>query len=164
MREHVRPEANIRDALERDARALAELARESAEAHVALNPRFYRVPDAAGALDRVERQLADTTRRTLVAVIGSQIVGMVDLTPLPPPSIGSMVRPVRAVDVGIVVSAAHRGHGIGRALLEAAESQAARDGVELLTLNAWAGNEAAIGLYRSVGFEQAGALMHRWIA
>ena len=163
MNEPDAPEPVIRDAIDGDARALAELARESAEAHVALSPRFYRLPDAADALARAERQLADQGRTTLVAVVGAQIVGAVDLTPLPLPSLGSMVRARRAVDVGIIVSAAHRGRGIGRALLDAAEDRAARDGVELLTLTAWGGNERAIGLYRSAGYEDAGMILHRWI-
>lgn len=153
----------IRDAVQSDSRAIAAIAVESAEAHVALAPRFYRVPDMADATRRAEAQLADPQRTTLVAVADGFVVGFVQLTPLPPPEAGSMVRERPAADVSIAVSATHHGRGIGRALMEAAEDRAARDGTELLTLNALTANEPAIGLYRSLGFDASGVLMHRWI-
>jgi ribosomal protein S18 acetylase RimI-like enzyme len=74
-----------------------------------------------------------------------------------------MLRERPAADISIAVSVTHRGQGIGRALMEAAEDRAARDGTELLTLNALTANEPAIGLYRSLGYEVSGVLMHRWI-
>jgi ribosomal protein S18 acetylase RimI-like enzyme len=154
----------IREAVDGDARAIAELARESAEAHTGMSSRFYRVPDQRDALRRAEQELAADDRTTLVAVVGSQIVGAVEMTPLPRPTVGSMVRDLRALDVGIVVTASHRGRGIGRALLEAAEERAARDGIELMTLTAWNANEGALGLYRSVGYQDVGVVMHRWIS
>jgi ribosomal protein S18 acetylase RimI-like enzyme len=153
----------IREAVDSDARAVAALYRESAEAHVALSGRFYVVPGEAEALDRARLQLADPNRTVLVAIADHMVVGAADLTPLPPPAAGSMVAAVRAIDVGVVVSASHRGRGIGRALMEAAELRAAGDGVELLTLSARVDNEAAIGLYRSLGYEVSGVLMHKWI-
>ncbi|MCA3179297.1 MAG: GNAT family N-acetyltransferase [Burkholderiaceae bacterium] len=52
----------------------------------------------------------------------------------------------------IAVAASHRGRGVGRALLAAAESLARARGCCKLTLEALEGNATAIGLYRSVGF------------
>jgi ribosomal protein S18 acetylase RimI-like enzyme len=153
----------IRDAAQSDSRAIAAIAVESAEAHVIMAPRFYRVPDMDDATRRAEAQLADPQRTTLVAVSDGFVVGFVQITPLPAPELGSMVRDRLGADVSIAVSATHRGRGIGRALMEAAEDRAARDGTELLTLNALTANEPAIGLYRSLGYEASGVLMHRWI-
>jgi ribosomal protein S18 acetylase RimI-like enzyme len=153
----------IREAVQSDSRAIAAIATESAEAHVAMAPRFYVVPDMGDATRRAESQLADPRRTTLVAVADAFVVGFVQLTPLPAPELGSMLRELLAADVSIAVSTTHRGRGIGRALMEAAEDRAARDGTALLTLNALTANEPAMGLYRSLGYEASGVFMHRWI-
>jgi ribosomal protein S18 acetylase RimI-like enzyme len=153
----------IRDAVTSDARAIGAIARESAEAHVALAPRLYRVPDMADAVLRAERMVARADSTTLVASSDGLVVGFVHVTPLPAPDPGSVVRGLVAADIGIAVSATHRGQGIGRALMEAAEDRAARGGVERLTLDALAANESAIARYRSLGYEPSGLFMHRWI-
>lgn len=63
----------------------------------------------------------------------------------------------KALVIGMYVTSAARGTGAGRALLAAAiEHAKGRDGVCLLTLTATEGNEPAIGLYRSAGFEVFG--------
>ena len=63
----------------------------------------------------------------------------------------------KALVIGMYVLPAHRGRGAGRALLGAAIDHAkSRSGTMLLTLTVTQGNEAAIGLYRSLGFEVFG--------
>lgn len=52
----------------------------------------------------------------------------------------------------LAVLPTHRGRGIGRALLEAAERRAREDGCCKLTLEVQDGNHRARGLYRSFGF------------
>jgi ribosomal protein S18 acetylase RimI-like enzyme len=54
----------------------------------------------------------------------------------------------------LVVSAEHRGCGIGRALLRAAEAHARAAGAPSLRLSVKAGNTAAISLYAREGFEE----------
>ena len=146
-----------------DARALAALWIESAEAHVELDPRFYVVPETEAAIRRAQRVLADPSCVVLLAISEARIVGACQLRRLPPPGAGGMVRDLVAMDVGIVVSAEHRGRGIARSLMAEAESHAAREGVELMTLNARRDNAAAIGLYRAAGYEEVGVVMSRWI-
>jgi ribosomal protein S18 acetylase RimI-like enzyme len=53
----------------------------------------------------------------------------------------------------LVVSAKHRGDGIGRALLRAAEDRARQAGARALRLSVKAGNEIARTLYAAEGFE-----------
>jgi len=61
----------------------------------------------------------------------------------------------------------HRGHGIGRSLLEAVESEARRLGCCKLTLEVQEHNETALALYRRLGFvggryeRSAGAVLFR---
>ncbi len=59
--------------------------------------------------------------------------------------------------IGMYVRDPCRGLGLGRALLDAAVQRAQmRDGIRLLQLTVTEGNESAIGLYRSAGFEVFG--------
>jgi [ribosomal protein S18]-alanine N-acetyltransferase len=54
------------------------------------------------------------------------------------------------------VAAAHRGTGIGRALLDEAVLQAGQAGAATVFLEVSAGNDAAIALYKSAGFTKGG--------
>ena len=56
----------------------------------------------------------------------------------------------------IAVDAGHAGHGLGRALLEAAEGAARGRQCATMRLEAREDNRAAIGLYRAGGYQPAG--------
>lgn len=56
----------------------------------------------------------------------------------------------------VAVSPEHRREGVGRALLEVFLRFGRESGLRFLTLEVRAGNEAAIGLYESCGFREAG--------
>jgi ribosomal protein S18 acetylase RimI-like enzyme len=53
----------------------------------------------------------------------------------------------------IEVLPSHRGQGLGRRLLEAVEQEAARHGIERISLNVFGANYAARQLYSSSGYE-----------
>lgn len=59
-------------------------------------------------------------------------------------------------DLGLMVAAAHRRRGVGRALLDQAVAWAASAGVQKLELHVFPWNEPAIGLYEAYGFEREG--------
>ena len=56
----------------------------------------------------------------------------------------------------IATTEAARGRGVGRSLLTAGLDWAARQGAEVVHLEVADGNDAALGLYRSLGFEEWG--------
>ena len=58
-----------------------------------------------------------------------------------------------AVISDLVVLSAYRAKGLGRALMDAAEKFAIEKGASALRISALAGNEAALRLYRSAGFD-----------
>jgi RimJ/RimL family protein N-acetyltransferase len=63
----------------------------------------------------------------------------------------------KALLIGMYVAPVARGKGVGRALLEAIVKHArAKEGLHLLTLTVTEGNESAVNLYRSVGFQTFG--------
>ncbi len=83
---------------------------------------------------------------------GGGIVGTVQVQPAWAPN-----QPHRAEVCKLVVHRRCRGLGLGRRLMEAAERESTRAGFRLLTLDAKRGT-AAEGLYRTLGWIQAGAI------
>jgi len=86
----------------------------------------------------------------LVAEDDGEIVARLSLARDPHPSSGHVA------DLGVMVAAAHRRRGIGRALLGAAEDWARRANVSKLELHVFPHNEAAIALYEQCGYVREG--------
>ncbi len=64
----------------------------------------------------------------------------------------------------LVVSAKHRGRGIGRALLRAAEARARQAGADTLRVSVKAGNTNALSLYSAEGFESSEIYLEKRLA
>jgi ribosomal-protein-alanine N-acetyltransferase len=86
--------------------------------------------------------LGDPNRLLLVAVEGDCVVGM----------LGTWGPSGHGISFGMLVSAAYRRHGAGRALLAAAAAWGHKIGASALTLSVFPHNKAAIALYESAGF------------
>lgn len=95
---------------------------------------------------------ASGNNAVFVAALGDEMAGLVTAT--------GGVHPAKraAVEVGIGVLEAHRGCGIGRALMAALEDWARAVRIHRLQLPVVATNAAAIALYRKAGFTTEGVL------
>ena len=130
----------IRPAGERDVDAVVALLAEVAREGSFIATEW---PFDTGARARALRD-ALLLRRSVgwIAVDGRKLVGelsVIDVTQEEP-------------EIGMLVDAAHRGRGIGRALLAHAFAWARTNGKPALTLRVFPDNERALALYRSAGF------------
>jgi len=65
-------------------------------------------------------------------------------------------------DFGMAVTADHRGHGVGGALLDAAVAWGREAALSKINCQVWPHNGAALALYRSRGFLVEGRLRRHW--
>jgi RimJ/RimL family protein N-acetyltransferase len=99
-------------------------------------------------IDVEKRAAAWDLERTLVAVAGGEVVGLLFV----------IESPFGFGEIGMMVAADRRGRGVGTALVAAAIEWARARGLHKLTLSVFPHNEAAIGLYRKFGFVEEGRL------
>jgi ribosomal protein S18 acetylase RimI-like enzyme len=102
--------------------------------------------------DEVLPEVRRRMRRVLIARIGEEMIGTVQLKLDVPPN-GRH----RAEVIKLLVHPKARRQGVGRKLMLALEEVARAEGRTLLTLDTRTG-DAAEPLYRSIGFVQAGAI------
>ena len=60
--------------------------------------------------------------------------------------------PPRAFIYDVMIEQPHRGHGLGKAAMQLAESEARKRGCNLIELHVFAWNETALALYRKIGY------------
>ncbi len=97
--------------------------------------------------ERLERVAADERSRLLMAYSDGRAVGMLTVVWYAAPA------GTRGWIEDVVVDAAYRNRGIGRALVRRAVDEARRAGVDTLTLTSRPSRTAARALYLSEGFE-----------
>ncbi|HEY5661126.1 MAG TPA: GNAT family N-acetyltransferase [Gaiellaceae bacterium] len=130
----------IRDARADDAGAVARLLTELG------------YPSDAGAVDERLERLRVVGDRVLVAELDRRVVGVAHLQVTP-----ALERERPAAKLGVlIVDEAQRGRGVGRALVEAAETEARLRGCELLFLTTAERRDDAHAFYERVGLEQTG--------
>ena len=118
-----------------------------AEAHVAAVAELEQVCFSAPWSEAsVREELTNPLSLWLVALAGGQVAGYV----------GSQTVLDEADMMNLAVAPRHRRQGIARQLVEALGDALRAQGVQSLTLEVRASNEAAIQLYRSLGFTQVG--------
>ncbi len=101
-------------------------------------------------IQMLARMKGDPGWTVLVAREDGRLRGMVSLRPPP------FERTRHVVKLEVMVEERSRGMGLGRDLLESALAWAEDAPVSKIGLAVFADNERAIGLYRSLGFEEEG--------
>src|SRR5262245_42441794 len=138
----------IRDALAADSGAIA-----------ALLTQLGYPSDAAAVEERLDR-LRVVGDRVVVADQDGQVVGLAHLQVSP-----AIERDRPAAKLGaLVVDETHRGRGIGRALVGAAEAEARLRGCELLYLTTAERRDDAHAFYERVGLEHTGRRYSRTLS
>jgi len=107
--------------------------------------------DATAVEERLER-LQVVGDRVVVAELEGEVVGLAHLQVTP-----AIERDRPAGKIGaLVVDEAQRGHGLGRALMQAIEAEARLRGCELLFLTTAGRRDDAHTFYERVGLEHTG--------
>jgi ribosomal protein S18 acetylase RimI-like enzyme len=143
----VRDKVGIRRADEADAGALVALQRQ-----IYREERWF-VGDGPPSEARLAHRIRSADPRMsvwLVAADQRQLWGWLELHRLPP------ARLRHVASLTLAVAPARRRQGVAGALLDGGYRWAQEAGVRKISLNVRAGNEAAIRLYRSEGFEVEG--------
>jgi GNAT superfamily N-acetyltransferase len=138
----------VRDAQTADAKAMAGL----------LGQLGYPTESAAVA-GRLER-LAIVGDRVVVAEDDQEVVGLAHLQVTPTIEYD---RPAGKIGA-LVVDEAHRGEGVGRALVDALEQEARARGCVVLFLTASARRADAHAFYRRMGLEETGKRFTKTLA
>ena len=153
----------IREVVPADQPALAAIADEVQALHAAAHPAIFRPVGAGASLPRAyfDELLASETATIQVAEVGGRIVGFAIVEVFDAPPVEILV-PRRTVFISsMVVTAAQRGQGIGRALVEAAVEWGRGRGATALELTVWAFNEAAQAFYARLGLAPLHQTLHR---
>lgn len=144
---------DVRPADARDAAAVAAIAREVHALHAAALPDVFQPPGASVATaDEMAALLSRPGQLLLVATDGGAVVGYAHAeeqrAPATPIKRAAALLHVHAMGV----AGAHRGRGVGHALLAALHELAAARGVEGLSLEVYAFNGTARAFYEREGF------------
>jgi aminoglycoside 6'-N-acetyltransferase len=144
----------IRRATPEDEPALIEIQRSSAIHHATLDPVRWRPTTleeeaASRGYWHAERPRSEA----LLAVAEGRVVGMIELwLNRPRGPVGARV-PVVNVDFGIAVVPEWRGHGVGTALLRAAEDWGREQGAQRMSMDLASANAGALRLYEKMGYQ-----------
>lgn len=105
--------------------------------------------------DLLSRLLEHDATTLLLARLDQRLVGVLTLVIYPLPT------GLRAHIDDVVVDDSVRGHGVGRALVEAALQAAQQQGARTVDLTSRPGRDAAIGLYTKLGFIRRDSHLYR---
>jgi GNAT superfamily N-acetyltransferase len=143
----------IRAAVADDAAAVAALVQEVHALHAVALPHVFQPPTAAVATPAdMARLAAQPGQLLLVALHDGAIVGYAHAEVRETPDTPYKRAAARLHVHAMAVTAAHRGRGVGQALLAAVRAEAAARGMDGVSLEVYAFNDAARAFYEREGF------------
>lgn len=143
----------IREFAEADRDAVNDCVRELQEHERAIEPRMKPFEAIAQTyLDGLLAHCRGTQGRILVAEVAGAVVGYVCVYGREPNTDDDEIDYDYAVVADLAVNPSHRGSGIGRTLLAAAERHARAAGARWLRISVLARNRRAFALYEATGF------------
>lgn len=143
---------NVRSATATDFEGVSDVFSQENAFHVGLVPEYVVLTEPPVTPKEFGEMLSHEDQQLLVAEKDRQIVGCVlasikSAEPMP------FLRPRRFVYVhDVVVNEAHRGGGVGRALMDGVAEWARSRDVTDLELHVWEANHEAISFYESLGY------------
>jgi GNAT superfamily N-acetyltransferase len=124
--------------------------------HRAALPHVFR--DAEGparSREYMDELVAGPESVITVAEQGGRLVGLINVQTREAPDLPILVPRRYAVVDALVVEEGARRQGVGRALMEAGEDWARKQGASSLELTVWEFNTTAIAFYESMGYNTA---------
>ncbi|MGW4946085.1 N-acetyltransferase family protein [Actinoplanes sp. NPDC004185] len=155
----------VRPATTSDVDALVRLRVANAEAHLALDPQAYRIPEPEAVRRHFAALLAEgpAGHAVLVAEVAGRVAGMVEVVRSPEPPDHQILRPEPSAQIHTVVAEDARGRGVGSALLSAAEQWASTAGITYLSAGIHHRNAGAVRFYGRYGYTSSGLSMGRQV-
>jgi RimJ/RimL family protein N-acetyltransferase len=145
-------EIQIRSALVQDARAILELSQSVIAEEIYQLTSSSEFKMTLEAEEKwIQNHLSDPNRIILIAEVNSQIVGMLDFAN------GHRKRIAHTGQFGMSIASPFRNQGVGSILLQALFEWAKENQfIEKICLSVHSDNQAAIALYKKMGFEIEG--------
>lgn len=113
----------------------------------------FKLEDERKWLEKTIEKIKKKEKIYIMAFIDNQFVGSSDI------ELAGMIRGHVGI-FGIVVDSEFRGHGVGKLLMGLVIKEAIKNikGLKIITLECFAENKVAIGLYKKMGFVEFGRL------
>ncbi len=143
----------IRPAIKKDIPAIQSLYLQEEEYHRERYPQYFREMAEVIAEKELEKEITEPDSLYLVTLKEKKVIGFIYLKKTlfskDPP-----FKPVEYISIeDCVVEEQYRRQGVATSLIKAADSWAKQMGIKRMQLQVWANNEAAIRLYRKIGFK-----------
>ncbi|MBQ9544722.1 MAG: GNAT family N-acetyltransferase [Clostridia bacterium] len=142
----------IRNAQKEDIPSILSLLVQVGEVHHKLRPDLFRSGKTKYSAAQLEEIVADPERPVFVCEEDEKVVGHAFCEFIRPSPGGILTDAVTLYVDDICVDEKCRGRGVGKLLFEHVRAFAVLKGCHNLTLNVWAGNDAALKFYEKCGF------------
>ncbi len=143
----------IREANDSDFEQVGAIFLEELQFHADLLPDRFQVAEPMMTLAWFEEILQNPEKVLMVAEENGRLLGQILLNITKTPD-DPILKPRKFVYVDeLAVTASHRGQGIGKKLMAAAEEWARTQGIAEIELNVWDENGRAVAFYEKLGYQ-----------